>query len=177
MTRRQSVAPSELLNIIRTINPMFRGFHQHDSQEFLSFLLDQLHEELKIPLTLQTHSNKEPTSSLPSPSRTPPPPPSQTQSETTSGVSSAIFSDKSLNNHRFRVKKSNSDSNSEDDDDDDDDEGCLSNGDGDGDDDSYKTCTDESMTTSTSKFTELNLKSLINFFDYFFFFLNLKRFQ
>jgi len=29
---------------------MFRGYMQHDSQEFLTYLMDQMHEELKRPV-------------------------------------------------------------------------------------------------------------------------------
>lgn len=41
------VVPSGLLACIRNVHPMFRGFHQHDTQEFLRCFMDQLHEELK----------------------------------------------------------------------------------------------------------------------------------
>ena len=29
------VVPSSILNCIRNVHPMFRGYHQHDTQEFL----------------------------------------------------------------------------------------------------------------------------------------------
>lgn len=32
--------------ILEKENDMFEGFHQHDSQELLGFLLDGLHEDL-----------------------------------------------------------------------------------------------------------------------------------
>ena len=47
-----SFSPNELVQVIRYINPMFRGYMQHDSQEFLIYLMDQLHEELKRPVLL-----------------------------------------------------------------------------------------------------------------------------
>lgn len=41
------VVPSGILYGIRNAHPMFRGFQQHDTQEFLRCFMDQLHEELK----------------------------------------------------------------------------------------------------------------------------------
>uniref|UniRef100_A0A1B0D589 Ubiquitin carboxyl-terminal hydrolase n=1 Tax=Phlebotomus papatasi TaxID=29031 RepID=A0A1B0D589_PHLPP len=41
------VVPSGILHGIRSVHPMFRGFQQHDTQEFLRCFMDQLHEELK----------------------------------------------------------------------------------------------------------------------------------
>ncbi|XP_054616810.1 ubiquitin carboxyl-terminal hydrolase 33 isoform X2 [Dunckerocampus dactyliophorus] len=44
------VVPTNLFQGIKAINPMFRGYSQQDSQEFLRCLMDQLHEELKETL-------------------------------------------------------------------------------------------------------------------------------
>ncbi|XP_066601435.1 ubiquitin carboxyl-terminal hydrolase 20 [Prorops nasuta] len=44
---RGYVVPHAILSGIRTVHPMFRGYHQHDTQEFLRCFMDQLHEELK----------------------------------------------------------------------------------------------------------------------------------
>ncbi|CAH0552058.1 unnamed protein product [Brassicogethes aeneus] len=41
------VVPSGILYGIRNVHPMFRGYQQHDTQEFLRNFMDQLHEELK----------------------------------------------------------------------------------------------------------------------------------
>ncbi|KAG2461726.1 ubiquitin carboxyl-terminal hydrolase 33 [Polypterus senegalus] len=41
------VVPTNLFQGIKVVNPMFRGYSQQDSQEFLRCLMDQLHEELK----------------------------------------------------------------------------------------------------------------------------------
>uniref|UniRef100_A0A7N6A707 Ubiquitin carboxyl-terminal hydrolase n=1 Tax=Anabas testudineus TaxID=64144 RepID=A0A7N6A707_ANATE len=45
--RPSYVVPTNLFQGIKAINPMFRGYSQQDSQEFLRCLMDQLHEELK----------------------------------------------------------------------------------------------------------------------------------
>ena len=42
------VVPSDFKNIMGSINPTFGGNEQQDSQEFLSLLLDQLHEDLNV---------------------------------------------------------------------------------------------------------------------------------
>uniref|UniRef100_A0A672I6A4 Ubiquitin carboxyl-terminal hydrolase n=1 Tax=Salarias fasciatus TaxID=181472 RepID=A0A672I6A4_SALFA len=48
--RPSYVVPTNLFQGIKAINPMFRGYSQQDSQEFLRCLMDQLHEELKESL-------------------------------------------------------------------------------------------------------------------------------
>lgn len=48
--RITSFSPNEFVQVVKYLNPMFRGYMQHDSQEFLCYLMDQLHEELKRPV-------------------------------------------------------------------------------------------------------------------------------
>ncbi|XP_066537340.1 ubiquitin carboxyl-terminal hydrolase 33 [Hoplias malabaricus] len=48
--RPSYVVPTNLFQGIKAVNPMFRGYSQQDSQEFLRCLMDQLHEELKEAL-------------------------------------------------------------------------------------------------------------------------------
>ncbi|KAK7102274.1 ubiquitin carboxyl-terminal hydrolase 19-like [Littorina saxatilis] len=43
---RHSCAPSKLKELVAHKAPQFHGYQQHDSQEFLAFLLDGLHEDL-----------------------------------------------------------------------------------------------------------------------------------
>ncbi|XP_050967191.1 ubiquitin carboxyl-terminal hydrolase 20 isoform X1 [Labeo rohita] len=49
--RPSYVVPTSLFHGIKLVNPMFRGYAQQDTQEFLRCLMDQLHEELKEPLS------------------------------------------------------------------------------------------------------------------------------
>ncbi|CAG7819782.1 unnamed protein product, partial [Allacma fusca] len=46
---QKGVMPSRLLHSVRTAHPIFRGFHQHDTQEFLRLFMDTLTEETRIP--------------------------------------------------------------------------------------------------------------------------------
>jgi ubiquitin C-terminal hydrolase len=39
-------SPSDIKMKVASINPMFSGYAQHDSQEFFSFIVDGLHEDL-----------------------------------------------------------------------------------------------------------------------------------
>uniref|UniRef100_A0A1A9WNC7 ubiquitinyl hydrolase 1 n=1 Tax=Glossina brevipalpis TaxID=37001 RepID=A0A1A9WNC7_9MUSC len=50
------VAPRSILYGIRSVHPMFRGFQQHDTQEFLRCFMDQLHEELKEQISGNTRA-------------------------------------------------------------------------------------------------------------------------
>ena len=45
--RETYLSPKTLLSRMKQLHPMFKGFLQHDSQEFLRFLMDSLHEEMK----------------------------------------------------------------------------------------------------------------------------------
>ncbi|KAF9423351.1 hypothetical protein HW555_001160 [Spodoptera exigua] len=55
---RGYVVPNGILYGIRNVHPMFRGYQQHDTQEFLRCFMDQLHEELKEPVWDSTSEDK-----------------------------------------------------------------------------------------------------------------------
>ncbi|XP_068228598.1 ubiquitin carboxyl-terminal hydrolase 20-like isoform X1 [Palaemon carinicauda] len=48
--RPSFVTPSVLYHGFKQMYPMFRGYTQQDSQEFLRYFMDQLHEELREPV-------------------------------------------------------------------------------------------------------------------------------
>jgi len=55
-----SYSPKEIKTSIGTINGLFKGYQQHDSNELIQFLLDQLHEDLNRvdqPSVKQTFAN------------------------------------------------------------------------------------------------------------------------
>ncbi|KAL4219204.1 Ubiquitin carboxyl-terminal hydrolase 20 [Mactra antiquata] len=48
--RPSFLVPSGIVSGIKLVHPMFRGYSQQDTQEFLRCFMDQLHEELKQPI-------------------------------------------------------------------------------------------------------------------------------
>jgi len=53
------IEPSSVLHAIKSAFPAFRGFQQHDSQEFLRCMMDQLHKELSEPVFLEDDEDEE----------------------------------------------------------------------------------------------------------------------
>jgi len=53
------VEPSAVLTAMKTVFPAFRGFQQHDSQEFLRCFLDQLHKEMSEPIMILEQDNQD----------------------------------------------------------------------------------------------------------------------
>ncbi|XP_045607433.1 ubiquitin carboxyl-terminal hydrolase 20 isoform X1 [Procambarus clarkii] len=56
--RPSFVTPSLLYHGFKQLYPMFRGYTQQDSQEFLRYFMDQLHEELREPRVM-SHEDEE----------------------------------------------------------------------------------------------------------------------
>ncbi|KAH8284603.1 hypothetical protein KR018_005433 [Drosophila ironensis] len=62
---KEFIAPRGILYGIRSVHPMFRGYQQHDTQEFLRCFMDQLHEELTEPVSLLPQSQSSSVHGLP----------------------------------------------------------------------------------------------------------------
>lgn len=49
-TTDTAISPSRLVREVKVINPMFHGYTQQDTMDFVRCLLDRVHEEIKVPL-------------------------------------------------------------------------------------------------------------------------------
>ncbi|XP_034651600.1 ubiquitin carboxyl-terminal hydrolase 20 [Drosophila subobscura] len=56
---KEYIAPRGILYGIRSVHPMFRGYQQHDTQEFLRCFMDQLHEELTEQVFVQPQQQQQ----------------------------------------------------------------------------------------------------------------------
>ncbi|XP_061392039.1 ubiquitin carboxyl-terminal hydrolase 33 [Musca vetustissima] len=95
------LAPRSILYGIRSVHPMFRGFQQHDTQEFLRCFMDQLHEELKETAlsyepNKRKHSIKE----------------NEDEDDSMSGISSTSSSSQNLDTNYVTCDSSNSEQSS-----------------------------------------------------------------
>ncbi|XP_052789430.1 ubiquitin carboxyl-terminal hydrolase 20-like isoform X1 [Mya arenaria] len=61
--RPSYMVPSSVVSGIKLVHPMFRGYAQQDTQEFLRCFMDQLHEELKQPIK-DNHEDREEESNI-----------------------------------------------------------------------------------------------------------------
>ena len=57
--RPSYLVPNGVVSGIKLVHPMFRGFSQQDTQEFLRCFMDQLHEELKQTMIEETDDKEE----------------------------------------------------------------------------------------------------------------------
>ncbi|EDW32863.1 GL10121 [Drosophila persimilis] len=56
---KEYIAPRGILYGIRSVHPIFRGYQQHDTQEFLRCFMDQLHEELTEQVSPQSRQSQQ----------------------------------------------------------------------------------------------------------------------
>ena len=53
----KSFSPNNFMNIIEKMNPLFKQGQEGDSKDFIIFILEQLHKELKSPIKLNNKNN------------------------------------------------------------------------------------------------------------------------
>lgn len=47
---RQAISPNRLVREVKLVNPMFHGYTQQDTMDFVRCILDRIHEEIKVPV-------------------------------------------------------------------------------------------------------------------------------
>lgn len=47
---RQAISPTRLVREVKLVNPMFHGYTQQDTMDFVRSILDRVHEEMKVPI-------------------------------------------------------------------------------------------------------------------------------